>query len=309
MTILEAANHYAGRGWSVIPIPHQSKNPGFTGWEQMRLTTETVGQHFNGDPQNIGVLLGEPSGWLIDVDLDHPKAVELAPQYLPPTPAIFGRPGKPRSHWIYRVTAPVATRKFKSKSAGMIVEFRSTGMQTVFPPSTHESGEAIQWEAKGAEPGLVDPDVLLESVKRIADAVKVELGEKTNPKTKLPKSKRPAKPQENAAPNDAPLPEPTERSRRCLAAMLRMNMIDHNDGSSRLYACACRIVEHDLDDRVALSVMRSYAAHPRSSPPTHSILIPISEHRSPCFGMGFSINSLTAMRSRWTCFKTGLGTR
>ena len=127
-TTRSAAQAYARMGWSVIPIPHQSKNPGFKGWEQMRLTVETLDQHFNGHPQNIGILLGEPSGWLIDVDLDHMLAVKLAPQFLPPTPAVFGRPGKPRSHWIYRVTAPAATKKFRSKSAGMLVELRSTGM-------------------------------------------------------------------------------------------------------------------------------------------------------------------------------------
>ena len=28
-----AAEQYAKRGWSVIPIPHRSKNPGLRGWE------------------------------------------------------------------------------------------------------------------------------------------------------------------------------------------------------------------------------------------------------------------------------------
>ena len=147
-----AAHSYAQRGWSVIPVPLRSKNPGFDGWQRLRLTTETIHTHFNGQPQNLGVLLGEPSGWIVDVDLDHPRAVELAPQFLPATPAIFGRAGKSRSHWLYRATRPVATKKHKSKSAGMIVELRSTGSQTVFPPSTHESGEAIAWVDETAEP-------------------------------------------------------------------------------------------------------------------------------------------------------------
>ena len=56
--------------------------------------------HFNGTG-NIGVLLGEPSGWLIDVDLDCDEAVALAPKFLPPTGATSGRPGKPASHWWY----------------------------------------------------------------------------------------------------------------------------------------------------------------------------------------------------------------
>lgn len=277
-----AALLYAGRGWSVVPIPFRSKNPGFDDWPQMRLTIETIGQHFNGKPQNIGVLLGEPSGWLIDVDLDHPLAVKLASQYLPPTPAIFGRAGKLGSHWVYRVTAPAATKKFRSKSAGMISEFRSTGAQTVFPPSVHECGEPIQWEDENAEPATVDPEELLACVKRLADAVKVELGEKAV--SKAPKEKRTKVPKPEATTASVPPPEPAERSKRCLAAMLRMNLVDHNDGSSRLFACSCRIVEHDLDDRLALSVFKSYVAE-RPFPRTWSddeILQRVRDAESVC---------------------------
>ncbi|MSQ97628.1 MAG: bifunctional DNA primase/polymerase [Gemmataceae bacterium] len=276
LTTVEAACEFARRGWSAIPIPYRSKNPGFDEWPLLRLTVETIPQHFNGHPQNVGVLLGEPSGWLIDVDLDHPKAVALAPEYLPSTPAIFGRPGNPRSHWLYRVTSPAATKKFKSKSAGMIVEFRSTGMQTVFPPSTHESGEPIRWEVEAAEPAIADPEQLLDCVRRLADAVKVELGEKAVPKPKTTKPPRSAEqgdlpPVETdaAADSTSPSPNSQERGIRCLAAMLRINMVDHNDGSSRLYACACRIVEHDLDDVAAVAALRKYAAD-RAFPKTWS---------------------------------------
>ena len=134
-----------------------SKNPGFKGWEQRSPTTETLGEHFNGQPQNIGVLLGEPSGWLIDIDLDHPRAVALAPQFLPPTPAIFGRPSKTRSHWIYRVTGPMTTKRFRSKSAGTLVRNSLDRVQTVFPPSCHETGEAISWDGEHPKPAEVDP--------------------------------------------------------------------------------------------------------------------------------------------------------
>jgi hypothetical protein len=244
-----AAERYARRGWSVIPIPHRSKNPGFDGWQLLRLTTETLHDHFNGQPQNIGVLLGEPSGWLVDVDLDHPRAVELAPQFLPPTPAIFGRPGKERSHWLYLATGPVATKKHKSKSAGMIVELRSTGAQTVFPPSTHESGEAIAWMDETAEPASVDPDELLECVKRLADTVRIELGERAAPKARQSAGKT----------------SPTKANARdnatsaCLDAMLRMKSEDRNDGSGRLFAAACRTVEHNLCDMEAIATIREYA--------------------------------------------------
>ncbi|MDZ4687103.1 MAG: bifunctional DNA primase/polymerase, partial [Planctomycetaceae bacterium] len=174
----QAAQRYLQRGWSVIPVPHRSKNPGFKRWEQLRLTSDQLDQHFNGQPQNISVLLGEPSGWLIDVDLDHQRAVELAAQFLPPTALVFGRPAKPRSHWLYRVTAPLVTKKFSSRSSGMIVEVRSTGTHTVFPPSTHEIGEPIAWDDEQQEPAEVDPALLLESAQRLAEAVLIELGEK-----------------------------------------------------------------------------------------------------------------------------------
>lgn len=133
--VRSAAERYVRRGWSVIPVPPRKKNPGFKGWQRLRLTEEQLDEHFNGRPENVGVLLGEPSSWLIVVDIDHTRAIVLASQFLPPTPAIFGRASEPRSHWLYRVTGPLATKKYRSKSAGMLVEVCSTGTQTVFPPS------------------------------------------------------------------------------------------------------------------------------------------------------------------------------
>src|SRR5437879_5765343 len=46
---------------------------------------------------NVGVLNGEPSGGLLDVDLDASEAVKLAPMFLPATACIFGRASKRRS--------------------------------------------------------------------------------------------------------------------------------------------------------------------------------------------------------------------
>ncbi|TWU04180.1 hypothetical protein CA54_60620 [Symmachiella macrocystis] len=224
--LLSKSIEYTNRGWSVIPIPHKSKAPRLNGWQKLRLTTENLPKHFNGKPQNIGVLLGEPSGWLIDIDLDHPVAVELAPEYLPPTSAVFGRAGKQRSHYLYRATGPIETKKFSSNSEGMLAELRSTGQQTVLPPSTHVSGEAIEWNEANPEPALVDPEELQRCVAKLAAAVKERIGE-------LP-------------------------ANVCLDAMLRMNMADGKDGSKRLFAAACRVVEHDLSDQDGLALIRQY---------------------------------------------------
>lgn len=239
--VRDAALDYLARGWAPIPIPLRSKNPNRPGWEQERLTDADIHREFSGAPRNIGVLLGEPSGWLIDIDLDHETTVRLAPSYLPPTDAVFGRLSKPRSHWLYRVTGPIKTKKFKSPSSGMLVELRVNGLQTVFPPSIHEKGERIEWDEEG-EPALIAPDVLLKAVSELASAARAELGDIEKP-TRYSQDDR----------------RDDHRAKDCLAAMLRMNMVDHNDGSSRLYAAACRAVEYDLTEYDAMSTIRAYA--------------------------------------------------
>jgi hypothetical protein len=121
MSALNDVLHYLQRGWAVIPVPFRSKNPGFKGWERLRISSESIGQYFNGEPQNVGVLLGEPSAWLVNVYLDHMRAVQLAPQFLPATPAILGRP---RRTLKFRCCWPFWRRRAfmaKLKSGSMLV--------------------------------------------------------------------------------------------------------------------------------------------------------------------------------------------
>ncbi len=54
------------------------------------------------------------------------------------------------------------------------------------------------------------------------------------------------------------LSELPDRQQRCLAVMQRMQLVDHTDGSHRLYAACCRAIEHGLDDREAISCLRAY---------------------------------------------------
>lgn len=88
---------------------------------------------------NVGGLWGEPSGWIVDVDLDTEEACLAAPTYLPET-FIYGRKSAPGSHYLYRCEG-IETKKFLTKEIGMIAEIRSTGSQSVLPPSIHPSGE------------------------------------------------------------------------------------------------------------------------------------------------------------------------
>lgn len=150
MTALEAALTYIAAGWSVVPIPHRQKRPALTDWQALRITTADAPQFFNGAPLNIGVILGAPSGGLTDIDLDTPEAIAAAPFFLERT-RTFGRASSRASHWLYVTdlwqTAGKATLAWK-EGPKPLLECRvgAAGAQTVFPSSTHPSGEIVAWE-------------------------------------------------------------------------------------------------------------------------------------------------------------------
>lgn len=175
---LEAARVYISRGWSVVPIPAKSKGPVLDRWQDLRLTAEDLPHHFQ-NGCNVGTLTGEPSAWLVDVDLDHELAVQLADEFLPATACEFGRQGKQRSHRLYYVAGPVCSLRRKlpkvDGKAPTIAELRATGLQTVFPGSIHPSGERIEWASDG-EPARVRPALLKAAVNALADEVERRLG-------------------------------------------------------------------------------------------------------------------------------------
>ena len=165
MTPRETALSYIERGWDPVAIPYRKKGPKGEGWHKRLITAETAHRYFNGELQNIGVKLGLNSGGLVDVDLDCIQALRVANAVLPPTATVFGRASKPRSHRIYYVGAVDGeTGEFRPERCPlvqyldptdkrMLVELRGdpkdvdkTALQTVFPGSTHEDGEAIEWD-------------------------------------------------------------------------------------------------------------------------------------------------------------------
>ena len=166
---LEAARSYVRRGWSPIAVPHRAKAPSIRGWQDLRLTNNDLSKHFDGEPKNVGVLLGVPSGNLVDLDLDSAEAVADAKIAAPPTNAIFGRKGKPSSHRLYRCSdpSPKTTRFVDPVDGEAICEIRSTGSQTLFPPSVHPSGDQVTWESDG-EPGVVTAAELENAARAIA---------------------------------------------------------------------------------------------------------------------------------------------
>jgi hypothetical protein len=165
----DEAKYQEGLGRCVVRIPTGKKGPRDKGWSKSLELPEDLAAYFNDGHQNIGVLLGEPSGWLVDVDLDCPEAVELADQYLPPTDCVTGREGRPRSHRWYISEGAEACKLSDPADGSTIVELRSTNLQTVIGPSTHPDGG--QYDLLRGEPASVPHEELREAVEALHDAV------------------------------------------------------------------------------------------------------------------------------------------
>jgi hypothetical protein len=190
---LAAALEAYSRGWTPIPLRPARKAPVFADWPatkydapdevHARWNEAAATRNGGGSPDalGVGIALGAPSGGLVDVDLDHPKARKIAPFILPPTPMRSGRASSRDSHWWYLVSddsggvrkfsLPKDLRPGAEKEA--VIEYRTTGGQTVIPPSRHEeTGETLLWEDEpwgGADgPTVIEAAQLHVAVRMIA---------------------------------------------------------------------------------------------------------------------------------------------
>ena len=152
---------YLAEGLSVIPIPRGEKGPRLPNWQATAFTEEDFGAD-----DNIGVRLGEPSGGLVDIDLDAPETIAAARVLLLQSQRVHGRPSKPASHYWF-TCAGIKSQRFTAPNGDVLVEIRSTGGQTVLPPSTHPSGEVLSWEQE-REPLAIEEHALRASVRLVA---------------------------------------------------------------------------------------------------------------------------------------------
>lgn len=143
MNAIDTALGLLAMGLRPVRLKPEDKVAVERGWPSIIHDAESVRREFR-PSDNVGALMGEPSGWIVDVDIDSLDAVKLAPQLLPRSRR-FGRASKPASHYLYRVHGAL-TRKWTHPDDGhMIVELRSTGCQTMMPGSTHPSCERVEW--------------------------------------------------------------------------------------------------------------------------------------------------------------------
>ena len=179
--MLAAVLAYIGKGWSPVPVPYKKKGPIIDAWQGLRIGELDAPRYFNGAQQNVGVILGKASGGLTDLDLDCPEAIAAA-GYILPASALFGRLSKPASHWLYRTnlceTQDRAAIKFMGSDKHGLLEIRmgagGFAAQTVFPPSTHVSGEPIEWvDGNPGKIADVDGDELVRRARRLAAAAEL----------------------------------------------------------------------------------------------------------------------------------------
>jgi hypothetical protein len=164
--VLRQARISLRKGWRPVPIPEGRKGPRIKDWPTLRLTRNDLKNAFS-ETDNIGIILGEASRGLVDVDLDSPEAIALAPSFLPATNRIHDRRSKPFSHHWFNSDPIPAPMQFPDIDGTMLLELRSDGQQTVVPPSVHPSGERFHWKRAG-DPAVIPANELRQAVRRTA---------------------------------------------------------------------------------------------------------------------------------------------
>lgn len=259
MSTIDAAARYIEMGYQPVPIAPRDKRPVDDGWQRRTF----VPADFAPDG-NIGLKLGDPSGGLVDVDCDCPEAVELAPLYLPPTPVVTGRDGRPRSHFWY-ICPGSHTRQFRDpQTRKMIVELRSTGGQTLVGPSQHPEGG--RYDDLQGTPATAPFDVLLASVQELHRACLVKRYGAAKARELLEPKKPPAPPQANLPDSWTAVPM-EQRERRAVAYINKYPpAISGQGGHPATYALAVAIVHgFAIDEERALELLlRHY--NPRCQP-------------------------------------------
>lgn len=173
---------YRWRDEGYLPIPLRLKDNGdlvpAIKWGDVKSVSDADIESWFG-PECVGIAIkaGATFGGLIDIDLDCPEAVQLAPRFLPQTQCVFGRPGNPASHYLYHVDHPDSIKKttFHNPGGGKpIVEILADGQISTVPPTVKaklDPSEKVSFEiGKAGLPSDEHYTALLTAVRRLAAA-------------------------------------------------------------------------------------------------------------------------------------------
>ncbi len=141
----EFLDWYENEGFKLVLVSRQTKKPVDAEWQMKRRPLEEVVAWVRrgGD---IGVQVGEVSGWLCAGDMDCREAELLAPRFLPDT--LKAGKGDTPSHYFYR-SPGLGFAKFKDLSGDTIMDLKASndgaGHQVVVEPSVHLSKGPYRW--------------------------------------------------------------------------------------------------------------------------------------------------------------------
>jgi putative DNA primase/helicase len=169
---LRAAQRYRQQGFAVVPTAGVDGKDAFTtGWQQEGTPPEDDVKYWgNGRPYNIGIVLGEASGGLVDIDRDCDLPNRIDKMFLPDT-LMSGRGQRPYTHsWYF---APgIRSRAIYDASGEKFLEVRADGHQTVVAPSVLADGDEYCWHPEtGPQIARIDPETLDRAVNEYAAAL------------------------------------------------------------------------------------------------------------------------------------------
>ncbi len=168
----ELLGFYENEGFKLVAVSRKTKRPVEEGWPTVEHTLEEMADWVSRG-QNVGIQMGEVSGWLCCVDLDCPEAARLAPEFLPKT--LTSGKGGVASHYFYR-SPGLGFAQFRDTDGEPFMDLKASnngkGHQVVVEPSVHPEKGPYQWmpEFNPAAIAHVEKDELRGHVGRLAAA-------------------------------------------------------------------------------------------------------------------------------------------
>ena len=158
--IADAAQAYAARGWSVIPMQPRGKRP-LVVWrefQQRSATADEIDRWYRHWPDaNVGIVTGQVSGIVVvDIDAGHggAESVARAEDLHGPLPVTVEAATGGGGRHLYYAHAGVAVANRVALRPG--IDVRGDGGCVVAPPSVHPSGRCYVW-VDGRGPGECAP--------------------------------------------------------------------------------------------------------------------------------------------------------
>ncbi len=146
-------------------LKSKSKVPAHANWQNEDKTFDEAIALFEAQQSNIGLLLGHKSN-IIDIDCDSLEAVALMHHLADGYLGHFKR-SHDSAHYLFLCKEGGKTVQLKQPDAGVMIELRGDGGQTMVPPSTHPDGQQLSMKDWHTDASHRQYDSLYQLVHRV----------------------------------------------------------------------------------------------------------------------------------------------